>query len=190
MRPPSGGLFLRNRLAADFSMQTAGSIGRSLYRLVFRRGSPQRIQYSPHLTIGALLALVLLAVAVRRWVFGGDVLAVVLYLFTVLAGLYLGAALASRRIARSRSRVALQAALLVLGAAHLLVLLAAPLSGLVPVRWVALAAALAALAGLGSCTRFALGTTGSKAYAWTLLFLFAAAGFYATMEALLAIALA
>lgn len=173
-------------------MQSSASIGRAVYRITFRRGSPQRIHFSPALTGWALLALVLLATAGQVLVFGGDLIDVVLYLFTWLCGLAMGIALLSRRVPRGRLRSSQQAAVLILAAAHALLLAAAPFSGTVPWLSFAVASALAVAVALGfvNSVQYALAAPRSKALALTLAFLFALAAFYATMRSLLAIALA
>lgn len=173
-------------------MQTIASVSRSVWRLTFRRGSPQRIQYSPRLAVGALLLLVLLAVASQIAVFRADLIGVCLYLFTLAAGLYLGTALLSRKVPPARLRVALQAVALVLAAAHALILVSAPFSSLMPALPYAVAVIAAGLATLAlvNTLQFALARQRAAALSVTLGFVFAVAAFYATMHLLLGIAMA
>lgn len=172
-------------------MQSFASIGRALYRIVFRRGSPQRIHYSQRLTLWSLLALVVLAAVSQRYVFGNDAVGIILYLFTWFSGMYLAVAFASRRVPRGRLRQGLQSAVLILAAAHLVLLLAAPVAramDFLPYLLGALVGA-GALMGLANCVHFALGGSRARAVGHTLIFAFALTAFYATMHALLDIAL-
>lgn len=172
-------------------MQSFTSIGRALYRIVFRRGSPQRIHYSQRLTIWTLLALVMLAAASQLYVIGNGAVEIILYLFTLLSGMYLAVAWSSRSVPRGRLRQGLQAALLILAAAHLALLAAAPLIPLVdPLAYLMGAlVGTVALMGLTNCVQFALGSSRARAAGYTLIFAFALTAFYATMLALLEIAL-
>lgn len=173
-------------------MQTIASVARALYRIVFKTGSPQRIQPSPKLTSGALLALVVLAVTTQLLVFRTDLIGVSLYLITLFAGLYLGTAWLSRRTPAGRLRQCLQAGALILAVGHLLLLPAAPFAAALPGLPYALAALVAALAlsGLTNCVQFA--RAGSRVAAlWTvLLFAFALVAFYVTMHYFVGIAMA
>lgn len=171
-------------------MQSVASIGRGLYRITFRGGSPQRIHYSRALTLSALAALIVLAVTLQFAVVGGGTAGAVLHLFTMLCGSYLALAIMSRRVPLARLRQAFQAALLVVVCAHAAVLLAAPL--IHSVGWAGyLAAALivaAGVVGLTNCVHFALGGARSRAAAVTAGFVLAVVAFYATMTSLVAIA--
>jgi len=172
-------------------MQSISSVGRGLLRIAFRRGSPQRIQYSGRLTAAALVGLLLLATAAQRLVFHADLIDVCLYLFTGAAGLYLGTALLSRKSSPGRLRSTLQAAALLLAMAHLLMLPAAPASAALPWLPLALAAALGVIVtlGLSNCVQYALGRPRSTAVAATLGWVLAVAAFYAVMLSLTRIAL-
>jgi len=172
-------------------MQSISSVGRGLLRIAFRRGSPQRIQYSGRLTAAALVGLLVLATATQRLVFRADLIDICLYLFTAAAGLYLGTALLSRKSSPGRLRATLQAAALLLAGAHLLMLLTAPASQALPWLPLALAAALGVIVtlGLSNCVQYALGRPRSTAVAATLAWVLAVVAFYATMLALTRIAL-
>jgi hypothetical protein len=168
------------------------SVCNAVYRIAFKRGSPQRIHYSQRLTVGALLGLILIAVATQLLVFRADLIGVCLYLFAATSGLYLGVAWLSRRTSPPRLRQALQAGLLILATSHLLVLPAAPFA--IRFSWLpylaALTAAAVALSGLTGCVHFALGGSRATALSYALVFAFAVAAFYATMRWLLSIAMA
>ena len=172
-------------------MQSPGSIGRAVYRVTFRRGSPQRIHYSPSLAISALVAFVVLAAMSQLYVFGDDWVGVLLYLFTWTSGLWLGTAFLSRRVSRSRLRQCVQATLLIVAAGHLVLLMAAPLVAVMgQFGYVAGAAVgVGVIMGLVNCVQFALETSRARATFQTLIFASAVAAFYATMHTLLEIAL-
>jgi len=172
-------------------MQSISSVGRSLLRIAFRRGSPQRIQYSGRLTTTALLGLLLLAAATQRLVFRSDLVDICLYLFTTAAGLYLGTALLSRNCSPGRVRATLQATALLLAAAHLLMLLTAPASRALPWLPPTVAAALGIILtlGLSNCVQYALGRPRAAAVAATVAWVLAMAAFYAAMLPLTQIAL-
>jgi hypothetical protein len=171
-------------------MQSLASVGRAVARLSFRRGSPQRIQYSPRLTVSALLTLPLTAAAVHYLVFQGDLVLVCLYVFSILSGGYLGTALLSRRSPVLRLRTSLQAMALLLVCGHLLVLLTAPLRA-TPIPWLAAAlAAVLVVSGMTGCVQFAAGVSRPRASLLSAAFVCTIVAFYATMHWLLAIALA
>ena len=173
-------------------MQSIASVSRGMARIAFMRGSPQRIQYSPGLLRGALLTLLALAILTQVYVFRSNLVGVSLYVFTIFVGLYLGAALLSRRTTPSRLRSSLQAALLLIAAAHAVVLLAGPMAALSAWLPLLVAAALVVIVtvALTNCVHFALGGRRAAAIGRTVVFVFAVAAFYVTMQRLVTIALA
>ncbi len=158
-------------------------------RIAFMRGSPQRIHYSRRLTLAALLALLVLSAVAQVYVFHSHPIVVVLYVFTIFAGLYLGAAMVSRWAMPVRLRSSVQAALLLLAAAHVVVLLTAPFSAATPWLPMLVAAVLVLIVAMAltNCVQYAMASARSKAVAVTVAYVGVVVAFYATMLRLLAI---
>jgi hypothetical protein len=135
-------------------MQSAQSIGRALYRIVFRGGTPQRIQFSIPLLMAAIGLTVAGAIGAGRLFFNLSAIEIGLALFTMLSGLYIGSALLTRTVPRVRLRASLLTVLLLLAAAGLILLLLIPLKPYVPM--LTLAGGLIVLAGVFSGTTNAL----------------------------------
>jgi len=168
-------------------MQTTLSLAHSVYRIVFRGGSPQRIQYSDRRLIAAILGLVVLLIAAQMAFFQATIIEIGLLLFTLLSGTYIGAALLTRRVARVKLRPTLLAVFLIFGAAQLPLLLAAPFvreAGTLRTTLASLTV-LAAVVGLGNCLQFALNCSKSRAWASALVFACVLGAFYTTMVSLL-----
>lgn len=169
--------------------QSSASVVHSLYRIVFRGGSPQRIQYSDQRLMAAVLVATGLAAASQPLFFDSSIIETGLGLFTLLTGTYLFAALLTRKVPRGRLRQTLLAIFLILAAAQVPLIVAAPLT--VTAVWVkpALLAgvALGVLVGAQRSLRFALADTGLTAWTYALLYALALVTFYATMRFLLAI---
>ena len=104
-------------------MQSLTSIGRSIYRIVFLGGSPQRIQYSNRRMAVSILLFIALAAATQRYLFFNDFIAIGLFLFTCLTGIYIASALLTRKVTRPRLRISLLAVWMILAASQLLLLL-------------------------------------------------------------------
>ena len=178
-------------------MQSFMSLARAVMRIVFRSGSPQRIQYSAPRMIATALSFVVLAIASQITMFQSDPIEVGLFLFTCLTGLYIGAALLTRKVPRARLRVSLLAVLAVITGSQLLLLLLAPLADLFVARrqgvfvyGVALLSGVLVLVGVANCLKFALGSNSARAWTYTLSFAGALIAFYATLYPLLQIVFA
>lgn len=168
-------------------MQGASSIARNLLRIVFRGGSPQRIPYGDTLFRSALAAVVIGTVAASVTFFAGSVIETGLALFTLMCGLYIGAALLTRRAPRSRLRVSLQAVLLVLAAAQLALIVMSPLLLAVPAGklTIAISVLAAALVGTTNTVQYALGSSRARASVTVIAFAVGLGAFYAVMRNLL-----
>ena len=168
-------------------MQSPQSIARALYRIVFRGGTPQRIQFSTPLLVTALGTTLGAGILSGRFFFTLTAVEIGLALFTLLSGLYIGAALLTRSVPRARLRASLLTVLLLLGLAGTLLVLLIPLRALdalvVPIA--GLLALLGVLSGATNAVHYARG--GSRANAALLTFAFAAllGAFYATLRWLL-----
>ncbi|MGE0625543.1 MAG: hypothetical protein AB7I04_20725 [Pseudomonadales bacterium] len=132
------------------------SIGRSLLRLVFRGGSPERIRYSDRLLLVALLGTLLTTIVSQRWFFQSSLIGTGLTLFTLYAGAYLGAAIIGRRIPRMRVRSGMQAFWLLLLGIQLLLILLIPIVQMLPQArtGVAVVAGMALIAGTTSIVHY------------------------------------
>ena len=170
-------------------MQSARNVAHSVYRIVFRRGSPQRIQYSDRRLVGSIVAAVVLLIAALRVFFGASMVETGLALFVVLSGIYIGAALLTRRAPRMRLRQTLLALLLILSAACILLIAASPLAGMTaPIRTLlAGAVGLACVAGLANSLQYAYGPSLAVAWASALGFVAVLGTYYLTMRSLLEI---
>lgn len=172
-------------------MQSVASVSRAVYRIIFRSGTPQRIHFSAGLLVIAVIVFTTAAVIAHRWLFSSGVLQIGLFLFTVLTGGYIGAALLTRKVPRSRLRATITAVMLLLATAELFLLLVAGLAVLIPAAHTELAAAatVAALSaltmGISNCLRFATGDNRASAIMTTAGFITALAAFYAIMQSLL-----
>ena len=168
-------------------MQSATNVAHSIYRIVFRGGSPQRVQYSDGRLIGVLCAFVGLTVASQFLFFRASTVETGLVLFTLLTGTYIGSALLTRKVSRQRLRQVLLTVFLILACAQALLLLATPLTHLDPRASLTFAAVvtLAALTGVANSLQFGLGSSRVTAWQYTLLFTFALGAFYGTMYFLL-----
>jgi hypothetical protein len=168
-------------------MQSAQSIGRALYRIVFRGGTPQRIQFSTPLLLTAIGLTLICTVVSGRYFFSLGAVEIGLVLFTLLSGLYIGAALLTRSVPRAKLRASLLTVLLLLALAGLVLVLLIPLRGLEPT--------FATISGLIVLTGGISGTTnamqyargGSRANAALITIAFAATlgAFYTTLRWLL-----
>jgi hypothetical protein len=168
-------------------MQSAQSIGRALYRIVFRGGTPQRIQFSAPLLLTAFSTAVVAAILSGRLLFELSAIEIGLALFTVLSGLYIGAALLTRSVPRSRLRAALLTILLLLATAGVLLMVLIPLQPLDPM--IRLSAGLfvlaAVLSGTTNALQFARGGSRTNAALLTLAFAAVLVAFYSVLRWLL-----
>jgi drug/metabolite transporter (DMT)-like permease len=169
--------------------ETVASIGKSLLRIVFRGGSPERIRYSGNLLIGALLGTVAAAIAVQIGFFQSSAAETGLGLFTLLSGVYLGSALLSRRISRVRLRVAVQSLWLLLLAILLALLVLIPLVRLVPELrpGLAVAAAIVLLLGLTAVVHYLRRGRRRHAAMLSIAFVTVLGAFYEILHVLLEI---
>ncbi len=170
-------------------MQSYASLGRALYRVALRGGSPQRIHFTGGRTAAAAAAFVLLGILSQHFTFSRNPLEIGLFLFTTLSGLYIAAAWSTRRVPRSRLRTTLLAVLLIAAASQGLLLAAAPfgqLAAAVPLAAAALVA-LVTVAATANCVQYALATTRRSAAVRTLLFAAVLIAFYVTLASLLEI---
>ena len=163
------------------------SIGRALYRMTFRGGTPQRIAFDARLTVLAAVAAPVLGALCLRFYFGVSYVEVGLALFTMLSGLYIAAALLTRKVPRPKLRQCLQAALLLLAASQLLLLLLTPLAiGIEHARLVGALLVLALLIlGTSNVLHFAQGGPRSNAVLLTLAFAAVLGAFYVLLRGLL-----
>ncbi|MEJ2086893.1 MAG: hypothetical protein P8Y69_00085 [Gammaproteobacteria bacterium] len=169
--------------------QSSASVAHSIYRIVFRGGSPQRIQYSDRRLIVSVLATTGLAVVSQTLFFDSSIIETGLALFTLLTGTYLLAALLTRKSPRGRLRQTPLAIFLILAAAQVLLVLAAPLAATAPSTkpMVVTIVVLGVLVGAQRSLRYALAGPALTAWTYTLLYAFALVTFYVTMNFLLAI---
>jgi len=167
-------------------MQSVTSITRAAYRIVCRGGTPQRIHFSGPLTLSATIAFIVFAVASQRLLYNSGVIPIGLLLFTTLTGLYIAAALLTRKVARPKLRLTLQSVMILLAFSQLLLLLSVPAADISYVRMSVTALVLAALiVGISNCLQFATGDRRSTAATQTLLFAAGLGAFYAVMLSLL-----
>ena len=168
-------------------MQSVPSIARALYRIVFRGGTPQRIQFSTRLMLIATALTVATAIIAGRYFFTLSAVEIGLMLFTVLSGLYIGAALLTRTVPRPRLRASLLTVFLLLGSAGTLLALLSPLSGSINHLSTAagLAVLLALISGTTNTVQWAKGTSRASAALLTITFTAILGAFYATLRWLL-----
>ena len=95
-------------------MQTFSSLFKSLFQVILRGGSAQRIQYEPRRMVVAVCAFIVLALVSQIWGYRNDPIATGLFLFTVLTGFYIGVALLTRKAPRLRLQIALLTGMLTL----------------------------------------------------------------------------
>jgi hypothetical protein len=172
-------------------MQSAQSIGRALYRIVFRGGTPQRIQFSTPLLLSTIGILLIGAVISGRYFFELGAVEIGLVLFTLLSGLYIGAALLTRSVPRARLRASLLTVLLLLALAGLVFTLLIPL--LIPLQGldgrVVLITSLLVFVGVTSgatnAVHYARGGSRANAALITVAFAALLGAFYATLRWLL-----
>jgi hypothetical protein len=168
-------------------MQSAQSIGRALYRIVFRGGTPQRIQFSTPLLLTALGTAVVAAIVSGKLFFELSAIEIGLVLFTVLSGLYIGAALLTRSVPRSRLRAVLLTILLLLATAGVLLMVLIPLQPLDPMIRISagLLVLAAVLSGTTNALQFARGGSRTNAAMLTLAFAAVLIAFYSMLQWLL-----
>jgi len=166
---------------------SVAGIGGGLFRLVFRGGSPERIPYSDRLLISALLATLVLGIVAQRWFFGNSVIGTGLAVFTLFSGVYLGAALLSRRAPRMRLRLGLQSLWLLSAAVQLLLIAAIGLLAVIPHArsGIGIAAGVLLLLGTINVVRYALGSSRWRVAAMCLAFAAVLGAFYSILSTLL-----
>lgn len=167
-------------------MQSITSITRAAYRIVFRGGTPQRIHFSGPVMLSATIAFIVFAIASQRLLYASGMIPIGLFLFTSLTGLYIAAALLTRKVARAKLRLTLQAVMILLAFSQLLLLLSTPAAEISYVQMAVTTLVLVGLlVGMSNCLQFATGSSRSRAAAQTLLFAAGLAAFYAVMLSLL-----
>lgn len=167
-------------------MQSPLSISRAVYRIVFRGGTPQRIHFSRTLMLSATALYLICAIISQRLVFNSGAIPIGLLLFTSLSGIYIAAALLTRKVARGKLALTLQAVMVLMAFSQLLLLTLIPFSTFEPMKMaVTSAIAICLILGVGNCLQFALSCRRTTAMAYTLLFGVALGAFYAIMFSLL-----
>ena len=167
-------------------MQSVQSIARALYRIVFRGGTPQRLQFSMPLLLAAVGLLLAGAIIGGRFFFALSYVEIGLALFTLLSGLYIASALLTRSVPRARLRASLLTVLLLLGTAGTLFILLIPLGSIEGVVLGAgVFALLAVLSGTINAVHYARGSGRVNAVLLTLAFAALLGAFYATLRWLL-----
>lgn len=159
----------------------------SVYRIVFKRGSPQRMEFTSGRFLAAFAGYIVLIVACQLFFFGSDPLQSGLFLFASLVWLWVGAALLSRKAPRNRLRLSLLAVVMIGTYAALVLLLTAPLMGYAPhgARYVVAAlVAIAVLLGVSNCVQFTLAASRASAVTATVLSALAVTVFYVTLTSL------
>ena len=170
-------------------MQSLSSLSRALFRIVFRSGSPQRIQYSDRLLIVSVLSFGVLLVASQVFFYAATIVETGLILFTSMTGIYIATALLTRKASRMRIRTSLLAGFLLLAAAQAILLLIAPfadmISGLRPT--VSLVLGIITLMGVTNILRYALSSSLSLAALYAVACAAGLGIFYVAMRWLLQI---
>ncbi len=163
------------------------SIGRALYRMTFRGGTPQRIAFDARLTALAAVASPVLGALTLRFFFAVSYVEIGVALFTVLSGVYIASALLTRKVPRPRLRQCLQAFLLLLATSQLLLLLMTPLALYLEYARLILALIVLGLllSGTVNVLHFAQGGPRSNAVLLTVAFAAALGAFYALLRGLL-----
>jgi hypothetical protein len=167
-------------------MQSVPSIARALYRIVFRGGTPQRLQFSTPLMLSAIAMTMIGGIVGGRFFFGLSYVEVGLVLFTLLSGLYIGSALLTRSVPRARLRASLLTVRLLVGVAGAVFVLLIPLrtiDGLVLIAGALLL--IAVLSGSTNAMHYARGGSRMNAALVTLAFAAMLGAFYATLRWLL-----
>lgn len=168
-------------------MQNVMSLGNAIYRIVFRGGSPQRIQYSDALLIVSISVFIGLSIVCAALFFRSSIIEIGLLLFTCLSGIYIGAALMTRKSPRSRLRTSLVAIFLILIGAEVALTILTPfareVAALRPVAIVVIGVAV--LVGATNVLHYALGSSRTNAALLTLLFAASLGAFYSIMQSLL-----
>ncbi len=171
-------------------MQSLSNLSRALYRIVFRRGSPQRVHYSQPRFLAALGLSIGGAVGTQLAYFGADVLDTGVLLFVLFSGFAVGVALLTWKVPRSRLLPTLLAVLLVtaIGFCLLWALGLLPVNISETARLIAAGlVGLAALVGLANCLQFALQSSTTLAFGYAGCFALALILLYTTLSNLLAV---
>jgi hypothetical protein len=168
-------------------MQSVPSIARALYRIVFRGGTPQRIQFSTALMLSAIGITLITTIFSGRFFFSLSTIEIGLLLFTLLTGLYIGAALLTRSVPRVRLRASLLTVLLLLGSAGVVFVLLIPLREMdTRVVWVStIPVGLAVFSGVTNSIQYAKAVSRANAAVYTIAFTALLVAFYATLAWLL-----
>ena len=168
-------------------MQSVQSTARALYRIVFRGGTPQRIQFSSQMLLLAIATTLVTTIVAGRFFFALSAVEIGLMLFTGLSSLYIGAALLTRSVPRVRLRASLLTVFLLLGCAGLLLVLLIPLRA--SISQLPTIAGLLILLGLISGTtntvQYAKGIGRTNAAFLTVSFVAVLGAFYAVLRWLL-----
>lgn len=168
-------------------LESVASVGKSLLRIVFRGGSPERIRYSDRLLAGGMVGTFLAALVTQLAFFQTSLVEAGLGLFTLFSGVYLGSALLSRRVTRIRLRIGLQSLWLVLLAVLLVLIALVPLVPFLPVlQTVATAGgAILLLMGMTSVIHYVRRGSRRRAAMVAIAFITVLGVFYSTLSALL-----
>lgn len=174
-------------------MQSVMNLTQALFRIVFRRGSLQRVHYSNNRLMFALFSCVGLLIAAQLWYFGNDVLDTGLLVFVCVSGVLITASWLTWKVPRKRLMTAVLTSLLIAAAALLVLVLAAglPLWDQAPARYgFAGVLALVVMLGVSNSLQFALGSHRLKAVSYTVIFALALVLLYATLQGLLQVVFA
>lgn len=164
------------------SMQSLGSLSRSVARILFARGSPERIQVAPQ-TLPLSLFLAALAYGLVHWyLFNLSGAQVALSLFCLISILAMSMAWMTRYVARRRLLQVLVAMLLISALVGLLLAAVGllPLADLQP--WLALPLLFLLLYGLSHCLGYALRCSQWLALVWCVLFAALVYGLYTLLD--------
>ena len=174
-------------------MQSIGNLGSSVFRVVFRRGSLQRVHYSTNRLVFALLLMLAFLIAAQLWYFRSDALDTGLAAFVGTTSLLIASSWLTWKVPRKRLMTALLVVLLITAAAFLLLTVASvfPVWDQAALRYTfAGALALAVILGASNCLQYALGSSRTKAFTWTIAFALVVLLLYSTLRGLLAVVFA
>jgi len=174
-------------------MQSAASLSQDIFRIVFRRGSLQRVQFTNQRLLTALLLSTVLLVGVQLWFFQTDVLDAGLLLFVVVSGLLIATSMLTWKVPRKRLMTAVLTVLLICCGGLALLLVAAllattllPSASIIKIG-LPIVLGLVAWLGISNCLQYALACSRPKAFVYTLAFGLILALLYSTLQGLLAV---
>ncbi len=174
-------------------MQSVGNLGRDLFRIVFRRGSLQRVHYSNNRLAFALIFMLLALVAAQLLYFHNDALDAGLAVFVCITSLLIASSWLTWKVPRKRLMTAVLVVLLIAAIALALLAAVSPLpiwhQAATQYGFAGLLAGIVVL-GTANALQFALASGRGKAFAYTGLFALAVVLLYTTLQGLLAVVFA